>query len=113
MRCTAQMRRCPVCDAGQRYCGSSCAADQRRRAQRAASRAYQATRRGALLHAVRMQRYRDRKRSGDRKFAAPIVTQQLGPEARTGDKTGAETRTSVGPVEEATTHASILAMQPA
>jgi hypothetical protein len=72
--CATQVRLCPSCDHGQRYCGRRCAAEHRRRQQREASRAYQATRRGAHLHAARMQRYRDRQRQ-ECKFPAPIVTQ--------------------------------------
>jgi hypothetical protein len=85
-RCSSQVRLCPACDAGQRYCGPVCASEQRRRAQREASRVYQATRRGARLHAVRMQRYRDRREARDRKFSQPKVTQQLGPNAPIGDR---------------------------
>src|SRR5690606_31891043 len=70
-----QVRLCHACDRGQRYCGSECASAQRQEAQRAASAAYQRTARGAHLHADRMQRYRDRQRSGECKFLAKIVTQ--------------------------------------
>jgi hypothetical protein len=66
--CGEQVRLCQPCDRGQRYCGNECASARRQAAQRAASAAYQRTDRGAHLHADRMQRYRDRQRSGEYKF---------------------------------------------
>src|SRR5262245_13879882 len=73
--CGQQVRLCQQCDRGQRYCGGECASARRQEAQRAASAAYQQTERGTHLHADRMQRYRDRRRSGECKFPAEIVTQ--------------------------------------
>jgi hypothetical protein len=70
------MRVCTHCDQGQRYCSETCAQLQRRAAQRAASRSYQRTPRGAHLHAVRAQRYRDRNRQQVVNFTDPKVTQQ-------------------------------------
>jgi hypothetical protein len=75
MRCNRQVRLCPQCDVGQRYCSAGCSTERRRQAQRNASSDYQRTRRGAKLHAVRMQRYRER-RAQDGKLSAQIVTQQ-------------------------------------
>jgi hypothetical protein len=79
--CAQQMRVCRECDQGQRYCSETCARLQRRAAQRNASRSYQKTPRGAHLHAVRAQRYRDRNRQQPVKFPAPKVTQQHGTQA--------------------------------
>src|SRR5689334_9561932 len=73
--CGQQVRLCRWCDRGQRYCGSVCALARRQAAQRVFSAAYQQTRRGTELHAARMQRYRDRQRSGECKLLAQIVTQ--------------------------------------
>ncbi|MEY4581260.1 MAG: hypothetical protein RL701_5963 [Pseudomonadota bacterium] len=74
--CAQQMRVCIECDQGQRYCSEACAQLQRRAAQRNASRTYQRTRRGAYLHALRAQRYRDRKRQDPVNFPTRKVTQQ-------------------------------------
>ena len=76
-RCGLQLRLCPACDVGQRYCGQECSSRQRRQAQREASRAYQRTHRGRRLHATRMQRFRDVKRASQSKLSTPKVTQQL------------------------------------
>lgn len=70
--CGVQLRVCPTCDRGQRFCSPGCGAVHRRRGQREAGRVYQTTKRGARLHAARMQRYRDRIRALDGKFLAPI-----------------------------------------
>ena len=51
---------CSCCDRGQIYCAGDCAAHARHRAQRAAGRRYQSSRRGRLAHADRTRRYRAR-----------------------------------------------------
>ena len=115
-RCRRQVRVCPACDRGQRFCELECAKEHRRAAQRAASLAYQAKRRGARLHSARQQRYRDRVRAAEGKFPGPKVTQHLGPQARQPSKTELETQTDAGlveRVEEAQTNAQIMAMQSA
>ena len=58
--CRAQSLICSCCDRGQIYCAGDCAARARHRAQRAAGRRYQTSRRGRLAHADRTRRYRAR-----------------------------------------------------
>lgn len=64
--CRCQFAVCPECDNRRRYCSADCALTVRRTQQRLASRAYQGTARGRMLHADRQSRYRGR----------TIVTQQ-------------------------------------
>src|SRR5690606_15090965 len=72
--CRAQVKVCPSCDRGQRYCGETCRAEQRRATQRRAGTTYQGSRRGKRLHAARQQRYLERKRFLVGKFSAQKVT---------------------------------------
>jgi hypothetical protein len=58
--CRAQALICSCCDRGQVYCTGDCAQQARHRAQRAAGRRYQTSRRGRLAHAARTSRYRAR-----------------------------------------------------
>ena len=58
--CRTQSLICSCCDRGQIYCAGDCAARARHRAQRAAGRRYQSSRRGRLAHADRTRRYRAR-----------------------------------------------------
>jgi len=58
--CRTQSLICSCCDRGQIYCAGDCAARARHRAQRAAGRRYQSSRRGRLAHAARTRRYRAR-----------------------------------------------------
>jgi hypothetical protein len=62
-RCRAQVLVCPCCDRGQTYCAGGCAQEARHQAQRAASRRYQATRRGRVNHAARSGRWRARQKN--------------------------------------------------
>ena len=62
-RCRTQVLVCSCCDRGQTYCADGCALAARRRAQREASRRYQASRRGRLAHAARSRRYRARQKN--------------------------------------------------
>jgi hypothetical protein len=115
-RCGRQLRVCSSCELGQRYCGRGCAQEQRRLAQRDASRAYQATRRGRRLHADRMQRWRDRGRQARRKLSAPKVTQHSETQGVAGARSESAVPTLVGlPAgsEEGPAHAPILAVHAA
>ena len=75
-RCRLRVRICSRCDRGQRYCDARCSGIARRDAVREASRRFQQSRRGKLLHAERQERYRRKRREGEKK-----VTQQGSDEA--------------------------------
>lgn len=60
--CRAQVVICSRCDRGHIYC-AGCAGRARGEAQRAASRRYQGSHRGRLLHAARARRYRARQKN--------------------------------------------------
>lgn len=79
-RCREQAVVCRRCDRGQIYCGKGCATQARRQAQRDASRRYQASDRGRVVHAERSRRYRTRQRD-----QRGIVTHQGSAVALLGD----------------------------
>ena len=62
VRCGVHSLICRYCDRGQIYFAGDCAQEARRSAQRAASRRYQASRRGRFAHASRARRYRARQK---------------------------------------------------
>ena len=70
-RCRLRVRICSRCDRGHRYCSARCSDIARRDAVREASRRFQQSRRGKLLHAERQRKYRIKCREGEKK-----VTQQ-------------------------------------
>jgi hypothetical protein len=58
--CRRQVIVCSCCDRGQIYCRDGCAQQARRCTLQQAGRRYQASRRGRLMHAARMSRWRAR-----------------------------------------------------
>ena len=61
--CGRALALCTACDVPRaRYCGRACARWARRCRQRIASRRYQRSWRGRWLHAMRQQRYRERRK---------------------------------------------------
>lgn len=60
--CRSQVVICSCCDRGQIYCNGGCAVRARQRTLQAAGRRYQASPRGRLRHAARMDRYRSRQK---------------------------------------------------
>jgi hypothetical protein len=54
---------CVRCDRGHRYCGRACASVARRAGLRAAGERYQRSFDGRATHALRQQRYRERRRA--------------------------------------------------
>lgn len=114
-RCAAQIRLCSECDRGQRYCGTACARAQRMAAQRLASKVYQQSRRGAQLHAARMQRCRERAMR-EVKIPAPKVTQQSATQAASETSFSTlirATRSRISEVEEDLAYGPALAMRAA
>ena len=75
-RCRRQVLICSHCDRGQIYCSAQCAEISRREKHRRAEAHYQKTRRGALKHAARQQRYRKRQRQPQIKPGQKKVTDQ-------------------------------------
>ena len=60
-RCRAAVVICRRCDRGQRYCGSTCRAEARRRSLRRAGKRYQASPAGREANAERQRRFRHRR----------------------------------------------------
>jgi hypothetical protein len=60
-RCRGLLRICAACDRGQRYCADPCRDVVRRSSVRAAGQRYQDSLRGRRAHALRQQRYRERR----------------------------------------------------
>ena len=116
VRCARHVRVCSTCERGQRYCGQACSQAQRRDEQRAASADFQRTRRGAHLHATRMQRLRDRGRERGDKSSAPIVTQQSATQVADSpisDSSSKALQCSDVTAEEGRTHVPTLALHAA
>ena len=110
-RCRKQLRLCPRCDRGQRFCSDGCADLARRERQRAASARYQASRRGRRLHAASQGRYRDRCATDQ------LVAQKVTDGSVTQRSSGAISRSSPethsasgGAVEEAVPHAIVTSV---
>ena len=59
-RCAKQVRICPDCDRGNRYCAEECARKRRRESLRRAAERYQQSYRGACKHAARQRALRKR-----------------------------------------------------
>jgi hypothetical protein len=59
-RCALQVRICRACDHGNIYCAEGCAQIRRRESQQRTHARYQKSRRGALRHAARQRRWRER-----------------------------------------------------
>jgi len=71
-RCQRLAGVCRACDFGNRYCSTACKQIARRVSQRRSAAIYQRTRSGALRHAERMQRVRNKRRRAN--FSAQKVT---------------------------------------
>lgn len=84
-RCRHQVIICSCCDRGQIYCSSGCAQQARRRTLQQAGRRYQASRRGRLMHAARMSRWRVRQDNKVTHHGSPaaVVGDLLAPAALT------------------------------
>jgi len=76
-RCRRQVLVCSGCDRGQIYCAGTCAQEARRGAQRAASKRYQASRRGRINHAARARRYRARQKNVTHQSSQPRSSDDL------------------------------------
>jgi hypothetical protein len=87
--CQVEVRVCPQCDRGQRYCGQPCREQARRRQLLDSGRRYQGTAQGRCAHARRQQRYREREKLKE-------VTHQSSQEEDAGDVLAPES--SVTPV---------------
>lgn len=62
-KCHRLVALCPLCDRGQRYCGSECSQQARRYSLHRAGCRYQQTPAGRHAHARRQARYRERQRA--------------------------------------------------